>query len=242
MASSWNTIRIEGKDMRVYSSMPSGSGTFPTVLVVQHGFGVDDFICSFTDRLASEGFAAAAPDLYHRMPGGTVADPAAMAGSLDGLDVMADVNATVSWLAGLPQVDAGRLGITGFCVGGRIAWLAAAATNHFKAAVPYYPWSTMITLGRGAKSPFALSEDLACPILAHFGDLDENPSLEDMTKLDGELTRLGKPHDFHNYAGADHGFMNHLSPARYHKEAAEAAWPRTVEFFARHLKTAAPSS
>lgn len=242
MASSWETIKVDGQDMRVYSSTPSGNGPFPAVVIAHHGFGIEDFMCSFTDRLAGEGFVAATPDLYHRMEIGDSPDPAALAGSLDDIDVMSDVNSVVQWLTSQPQVDGGRLGITGFCVGGRIAWLLAAATSHFKAAVPYYPWSTMIPLGRGEKSPFELSPDISCPILAHFGELDENPSQEDMRKLDGELTRLGKPHEFHKYAGADHGFMNHLSQARYHRESAEAAWSRTVDFFARHLKVGVSAS
>ena len=242
MASSWDTIKVDGQDMGIYSSVPTGNGPFPAVVVIQHGMGVDDFILSFTDQLAGEGYFAAAPNLYHGMPDDPEKDAVAKAASLDDVAVLADVNATVQWLRNRPQVNIERLGITGFCVGGRIVWLAAASTSHFNAAVPYYPWSTMIPLGRGEKSPFELTPGIACPVLAHFGELDENPSQEDLLKLDQELTRLGKPHEFHNYAGADHGFMNHNNPARYHREAAQIAWPRTVEFFARHLKAAVPAS
>jgi carboxymethylenebutenolidase len=242
MASSWETVSVDGSDMGVYTNKPEGNGPFPAVVVIQGGTGVEEFLRSFTDRLAGEGYFAAAPDLYHRTPETKDQDPSVLAASVDDSDVLADVNATAQWLRHLPQVDGERLGITGFCLGGRIVWLAAAATDHFKAAVPYYPWNTMITLGRGEQSPFALSDNIGCPVLAHFGELDENPSQEDMRKLDQELTRLGKPHEFHNYLGAPHGFMNHLSAERYHREAAETAWPRTVEFLGRHLKAAVPAS
>ena len=242
MASSWDTVKVDGEDMRVYASKPTGNGPHPTVVVIQGGTGVDEFLRSFTDRLAGEGYIAAAPDLYHRLPDIQGKNPAALAASVDDKAVLADVNATAQWLRDLPQVDGERLGITGFCLGGRIVWLAAAATTHFKAAVPYYPWNTMIPLGQGEQSPFALTRSIGCPILAHFGELDENPSQEDMHKLNQELTQLGKPHEFHNYMGADHGFMNHNNPARYHREAAETAWSRTVEFFARYLKVAVPAS
>ena len=79
------------------------------------------------------------------------------------------------------------------------------------------------------------------PILFHFGEIDENPSQDDMAKLDAELTRLGKGHQFYTYPGADHAFMDHTGP-RYHKDAAEASWPRTLDFFAAHVKGAAVAS
>ncbi|MCH8351059.1 MAG: dienelactone hydrolase family protein, partial [Chloroflexi bacterium] len=88
------------------------------------------------------------------------------------------------------------------------------------------------------KSPFELTSGINCPVLFHFGEIDANPSPEDMAKLDAELTRLGKPHEFYSYPGADHAFMDFTGP-RYHREADEASWPRTLQFFAKHLKVAA---
>jgi carboxymethylenebutenolidase len=76
-------------------------------------------------------------------------------------------------------------------------------------------------------------------MLTHFGEIDQNPSQDDMRKLDAELTRLGKPHQFYTYPGADHAFMDFTQPLRYQKEASDASWPRTLEFFAQHLKGAA---
>ena len=95
----------------------------------------------------------------------------------------------------------------------------------------------MVIRGSAEKSPFELTSGINCPMLFHFGELDENPSQEDMAKLDAELTRLGKPHQFFSYPEADHGFADHTG-ARYNREAAEIAWPRTLQFFAAHLKGA----
>ena len=132
-------------------------------------------------------------------------------------------------------VDGERIGVTGFCMGGRVTWLAAASNPYFKAAVPYYGGNLMVPRGGADQSPFQLANGINCPILFHFGEVDANPSQEDMRTLDDELTRLNKPHKFFTYPGADHAFMDHTG-ARYHKEAAETSWPRTLEFFAAHLK------
>ena len=75
-------------------------------------------------------------------------------------------------------------------------------------------------------------------MLFHFGEVDQNPSQDDMKKLDAELTRLGKPHQFYTYPGADHAFMDFAQPHRYNKGAADASWPRSLEFFAQNLKGA----
>ena len=132
-------------------------------------------------------------------------------------------------------MDSDRIGITGFCMGGRVVWLAAATNPHFKAAVPYYGGNIMAPRGNTDKSPFELTNGINCPVLFHFGAIDANPSPEDMATLDAELTRLDKPHEFYAYPGADHAFMDHTGP-RYHREAAETSWPRTLQFFAKHLK------
>ena len=74
-------------------------------------------------------------------------------------------------------------------------------------------------------------------MLFHFGEIDENPSQDDMRKLDTELTRLGKSHEFYTYPGADHAFMDFEQPNRYNKQASDMSWPRTIEFLDRYLKS-----
>ena len=116
-----------------------------------------------------------------------------------------------------------------------MAWLAAATNPHFSAVAPYYGGNLLVTWGAGETPPFELAANIDCPMLFHFGEVDENPSQDDMRKFDEELNRLGKAHQFYVYRDADHAFMDFTGP-RYQKEAADRSWPRTLEFFAEHLK------
>ncbi len=237
MPSFWEKVQVDGQDMDLYASVPSGSGPFPAVVVAMHGGGVDRFIQTICDRLAEEGYAGVAPGLYHRVPEETLnADP--RPGPWDTLsdpDIVADINATVDFLRGHGAIDGEHIGVTGFCMGGRVTWLAAATNPHIKAAVPYYGGNIMVPWGATTQTPFDLIEGINCPILFHFGEVDVNPSQDDMRKFDDELTRLGKEHQFFTYPGADHAFMDFTGP-RHQRDAAEASWPRTLEFFGRHLK------
>jgi carboxymethylenebutenolidase len=232
------TIKVGGQDMQMYASVPRGSGPFPAIVVAQHGGGVDQFIQTMCDRFAEEGYAAVAPQLYHRITDDMLADGSRPVQHLSDPEIVADINATVDWLRNHSAIDGERIGVTGFCMGGRVTWLAAATNPHFKAAVPHYGGNIFVKWGNPEKSPFELTNGINCPILFHFGEIDANPSQEDMKKLDAELTRLGKRHQFYTYPGADHAFMDFTGP-RHQKEAAEASWPRTLEFFAQHLKGAA---
>ena len=236
MPSFWENIQVEGQDMDMYASVPSGSGPFSAIIVSQHGGGVDRFIQTICDRFAEAGYAAVAPNLYHRIPDEVLnGDPRPRPWDvLSDPDIVADINATVDFLRNHPAISGDKIGITGFCMGGRVAWLGAAANPHIRALAPYYGGNLMVTWGAGEVPPYELAENINCPILFHFGEVDENPSQDDMRKFDAELTRLGKPHQFYTYPGADHAFMD-FTTGRYHKDASDASWPRTLEFFAAHI-------
>ena len=221
--------------MSVYSSVPIGSSPFPAVVIAHPISGVAEVTQSIADRLAEAGYAAVAMDLFHRVTDDMTADGTAKGAFLSDSEIIADVNATVNWLRANSAIDGERIGVTGFCMGGRITWLAAATNPYFKAAVPYYGGNLMVPRGGADQSPFQLANGINCPILFHFGEVDANPSQEDMRTLDDELTRLGKPHQFYTYPGANHAFMD-FTTERYQKEAADASWPRTLEFFSQHLK------
>lgn len=240
MPSFWEKLQVDGQEMSVYSSVPSGSGPFPAVLIAHPASGVSEFTQSIADRLAEAGFAGVAPDLFHRVTEDMTADGTAKNAFLKDAEIVADINATVDWLRVHPAINGDRIGVTGFCMGGRVAWLAAASNPHFKAVVPYYPGNLWVARD-AVQSPFELAANINCPILTQFGEVDENPSQEDMRKLDDELTRLGKPHQFYTYPTAGHAFMDFGQPNRYQKEASDASWPRTVEFFAQHLQEVAVS-
>jgi len=139
-------------------------------------------------------------------------------------------------LRGHRSVDAERLGIIGFCMGGRVSYLMAAANPHLKAAVAYYGGNIMVPWGEGP-APFERTGEIHCPLLGFFGEDDANPSPADMRKLDTELTKHGKEHEFHSYPGAGHAFMNRRGE-RYRADADRASWPKTLAFFAKHLTRA----
>ena len=242
MSSSWEKVQVNGAEMDVYASFPDGSGPFPAVLVAQHAPGVDKFIQDIADKLAGAGYAAVAPDLFHRITDEMVESTGkSKRDQLSDPEIIEDINATVGFLTGHSSVESDRIGVTGFCMGGRVTWLAAATNPVFKAAVPYYGGNIMVPWGSATQAPFARASGIKCPVLFHFGEIDENPSQEDMLVFDAELTKHGVQHQFYTYPGANHAFMNPANPPRYQRAAAEMSWPRTVDFFAQHLKGAAVS-
>jgi carboxymethylenebutenolidase len=224
-------IQVDHQEMDLYVAVPSGSGPFPAIVVAQHGGGVDTFIRAMADQFAEAGYAAAAPDLYHRLG----PNEARSIQHLKDVEMIADVQATVHFLQHHNAINGNAIGVTGYCMGGRVAYLMAAAVPQFKAAVPYYGGNIMVPWGDGVVAPFERTSDISCPILFHFGEEDANPSLADMEKLDAELTRHGKAHTFYTYPNAGHAFMD-FTGERYREAAATASWPRTLDFFAQHLR------
>ena len=175
-------------------------------------------------------------DLFHRVTEDMTADGTAKNAFLDDIQIMADINTTVDWLRSHDAIDGDRIGVTGFCMGGRIAWLAAANNPHFKAVAPYYGGNLWVARGGASVSPHDQMGSINSPMLFHLGEVDENPSQDDMKQLDRELTNLGKSHQFYTYPGSDHAFMDFGQPHRYNKEAADASWPRTLDFFNLHIQ------
>ena len=235
MPSFWETVQVGDLQMDLYASVPSGSGPFPAVVVAHPASGVGEFTQSIADRLAEAGYAAVAPNRFHRVTEEMLAGGSAAGQFLNDSETIADMNATVDSLRNHPAIDGERIGVMGFCSGGRIAWLSAATNPNYRAVVPFYGGNIMATVGSATQSPFELAEGINCPMLFHFGEIDTNPSQDDLKTFDAELTRLGKEHQFHTYPGAGHAFLDRTG-ARFHEEAAAASWPLTLEFFATHLK------
>jgi carboxymethylenebutenolidase len=185
------------------------------------------------DRFAAEGFAAVSPDLYHREEPGSADDPMTRMMRLRDDTVAADVDAAVGHAQSLPEIDGDRLGITGYCMGGRVTYMMAARSDAFKAAVDCWGGNCLTAWGDGP-TPFDLTGDISCPVLGLFGEDDLAPAPTEVAKIDAEMTRLGVEHEFHSYAGAGHGFMNEGRPA-YREEATRDAWRRTIDWFNRYL-------
>ncbi len=234
MQTRWDTITVDGSPMRCYVATPDGAGPVPAVVVIQHAGGVDAFIQTMTGRIGEAGFVGIAPDLYHR----DAADdpPLARMGRLRDPNIVADVSAAIDHAQSLPEVDGRPAGITGFCMGGRVAYLLATHRPDLRAAVVFYGGNILVPWGEGP-APFERTADIGCPVLGLFGQDDGNPGPADVAKIDAEMTRLGKPHEFHSYPGAGHAFMSEGGPA-YRQHAAEDAWPRCIGWFERYLKQA----
>jgi len=232
MAAGWENIKVENSNMRAYVAAPEKADRVPGIVVVQGQTGVNDMV-EFSRLAASEGFVAAAPDLYHRDPPDCKDDWPTRRLRLTGTMVRTDVNATVEFLKANNRVDPKRIGVVGFCMGGRAVYLMCSVNPDIKAGVMYYGGDTFSSWG-GGPSPFERSKDIHCPIMGQFGEDDKNPSPEDMRKLDTELTRLGKSHEFFSYPNAAHAFAN-FGSAGYREHAAKASWPRTFGFFRKQF-------
>jgi carboxymethylenebutenolidase len=233
MASSWKNVKVDGGNMPLYASMPASGENLPGIVVVHGQSGLEDFVKDTTHMLALQGYAAVAPNLYQRDGPDCKDENPVRKARLRDTTIINDINAAIGFLKNHKQVGGGKLGIVGFCMGGRLVYLMSAASKELKAGVMFYGSSTMVPFGEGP-SPFERTREIGCPIQGHFGAEDQNPSPEDMRKLDAELTKFGKPHEFHTYAGAAHAFVNSGS-RNYRPHAAALSWPKATEFFSRHL-------
>ena len=253
MASFWEVQRVETipgvlDDMITYTSQPNVPGKHPAVIVIMEAFGINKHIQNVCDRLMAEGYFAVAPALFHREDtneefrgsnpifgyGTEDADARSKAmGNLTDDQIILDVNVTISWLQSHTQVQGDKIGIVGFCVGGRITYLAAAACPGLSAASVYYGGNLWKPFG-GGLTPFDRTRGIACPVLGNFGELDQNPTVDEVHKLEAELQKFGKTHDFKIYPGAGHGF-NCEERDSYHEASAKDAWDRTLAWFQKHL-------
>ena len=251
MAGRWESIQVGDSPMGVFVETPDGAGPHPCVVVIMGAGGVDTFAQSAVGRLAGHGYATAAPDLYHRQgpPPQEVADlpqghpdrsaySLSKAAKLLDVEIEADVDAGLAVLRRLPSVGSAPAGITGFCMGGQVAYLIAARNSEFRAAGAFYGRNTMVHRGE-TPTPFEHNAGIGCPVIGFFGEDDDGPSPDEVRVISVELTKYGKEHTFHSYAGAGHNFANFTIPAAYREETAEDAWAKLLTFFEQHLKVGA---
>jgi len=244
----WDRIDVDASPMRLYVGMPSLGRAFPAVIVIHHGPGVDKFIEDRVENLAQQGYLAIAPDLYHRQTSAAAGVSSAAAGvSQDGdmltrigrlrdPEVINDVNAAVNYARRLKDTQLGDVGIIGFCMGGRVAYLMAASKPVFKAAGVFYGGNIMQAWGNGP-TPFDLTPYIHCPISGFFGAEDANPSPADVDRIAAQLDKYRKPREFHRYPEAGHAFLNFTNPATYREGPARDAWDKLIPFLQRNLQT-----
>lgn len=237
MASQWLTIPVDGQDMWAYMSLPDNPGPNPAVVVAQHGagVGVDDWIQDITRRLSAAGYVAIAPHFFHREdPGAVNEPPGGRVGRLRDDNIIKDVNATIELLRRHPAVRGDRFGITGFCMGGRVTYLMAGANPLIKAAGVFYGGNILAPWGN-PPTPFDRTRNINCPVIGFFGEDDANPTPADVQKIDAELTRHGKAHQFYSYPDTGHSFQWNGNPA-YRANAARDSWEKLLDWFQKYLR------
>ena len=142
MASQWTTVHVDGQQMFAYLSLPETSGPHPGVVVIHHGY-LDDWVQDIARRVSAAGYAVIAPYLNHRLDP-DVTDMMGWVGALKDNNVIKDVSAAIELLRRHPSVRGDRIGIMGFCLGGRITYMMAASDPALKAAGAFYPGNTML--------------------------------------------------------------------------------------------------
>lgn len=235
------TYKAHGEDeIEAYFAEPLGDGPFGGVVVIHHMPGYDRSTKEIARRLASMGYLALMPNLYHReAPGAAPDDAAATARAQGGVPderLVGDVSGAVAHLKAHPKSN-GKVGTIGYCSGGRQSFLSAVSLK-LDAAVACYPGGVVNGSPPGAPLHFTplidRSKDLSCPLLGLFGGEDKFPSPEEVASLDKELSSAGKDHEFHSYPGAGHAFFDVDRPS-YRVEAALDGWKQVAAFFGRHL-------
>ena len=234
-------VPAAGGNMPAYRAQPAQGANFPVILVVQEIFGVHEHIKDVCRRLAKLGYQAIAPELYARQgdPRQYTAIPdilAKVVSKVPDSQVMADLDACVAW-ARADGGDTKRLGVTGFCWGGRITWLYAAHNTGVKAGVAWYGRLTSPAGEMTPKHPLDLANDLKGPVLGLYGGQDggiPNDTVEKMQKALAESSSpAGKASAIHLYPNAPHAFHADYRPS-YRKDEAEDGWKRMREWFRKN--------
>jgi len=222
--------------MDLYEVAPDGEPR-AAIIVVQEAFGVNDHIQDVTRRFAAAGYHAVAPAFFHRAGGGTAPydDFSKVMPLFDGVSddgILTDVDATIAHLEA-NGFDRSRIGIVGFCFGGRVTFLVAAR-RALGAAVGFYGGGIVAASPLGLPALIDEAPTLQTPWLGLFGDLDKGITVEHVEQLRNELG--GAPVDVAvvRYPDADHGFHCDARES-YHPESAADAWGRALEWFITHL-------
>jgi carboxymethylenebutenolidase len=232
------TVTLDTRDgsMDVYEAAPEGEPR-AAVIVIQEAFGVNDHIQDVTRRLAAEGYLAVAPALFHRAGGGTAPydDFTQVMPLFDGVSddgILTDVDATVAHLE-QRGYEVSRIGIVGFCFGGRVAFLVAAR-RALGAAVTFYGGGIVSASPLGLPALVDEAPSLSTPWLGLFGDLDKGIPVDDVETLRGEVGGAAVAAEIVRYPDAEHGFHCDAREA-YHEGSARDGWRRALAWFDAYL-------
>lgn len=236
---------FKGADIPAYVARPQGDGPFPIVVVLHHRDGWDVESKEIALRFASEGYACILPHLHHRWARGEPAERAAelslAAGGVSNDQVVADTAGAVAYLKS-QQYTSDRIGVIGYCSGGRQAFYVSTALPFDATIMCYGP--KLIAADSDLTpvtpiSPITRASLLTGPVLGLYGAEDKNPGPEMVEAVSAELDRLGKQHTFISFPDAGHAFFAVNKPS-YRYAAANAGWVKVFEWFGEYLKGEAP--
>ena len=225
-----------GVDLPAYYARPQGNGPFPIIVVNEEVFGVHDHMADICRRLAKAGYLAVATEVYARIADlGKVSDSAQMqqiVGRSPDAQEMSDLDATVQW-AMANKGDGGRLGVTGFCRGGRTTWLYAIHNPNVKAAVAWYGNVMGAPSEAHPQRVMDLADQLKCPLLGLYGGQDNFAKASDAKEAAAKARTAGKTVEIVVYDDAPHGFNADYRPSYKAADAADG-WKRMLEWFKKY--------
>lgn len=238
------TYEVNGFKVPVFFAAPQGKAKLPVILVIQEIFGVHEYIADTARRLARAGYLAIAPELYARQGNPLQYTEAAklmsdIVSKVPDAQVMADLDGAVKW-AGAHGGNLRKVGITGFCWGGRITWLYAAHSPNVKAGVAWYGRLVGTPSALTPQHPLDLAASLKAPVLGLYGGQDGGIPLTTVNQMKEALAEAGhkgnaaaRASEFVVYPGAGHAFHADYRPS-YRKEAAEDGFGRALAWFKAH--------
>jgi carboxymethylenebutenolidase len=219
-----------------YRAMPASGGPFPVVLVAFEVFGLQEHIKDICRRFAREGHLAVAPDFFARQ--GDVSgiedfqEIFKIASKVPDAQIMSDLDAAAEWAA-RNRGNAQKLGVTGFCWGGRVTWLYAAHSPRLKAGVAWYGRLVSDTTELQPKNPIDLVPSLKAPVLGLYGGKDQGIPLDTVERMRDALKNARNPSEIIVYPEAGHGFFGDTRPS-YRKEDAQDGWKRLLAWFRKY--------
>jgi carboxymethylenebutenolidase len=231
-------IAVSDGELPAYRAVPASGSAFPVVVVVHEIFGVHEYIKDVCRRLAKLGYLAVAPALFARQGDVSAMSDAQeivskVSSKVPDAQVMSDLDATVAWAGKSGAADTARVGITGFCWGGRVVWLYAAHSTGLKAGVAWYGRLTAATTSLQPKHPLELAAQLKAPVLGLYGGADAGIPMHDVEQMRAALRAAGSPAEIVVYPEAPHAFHADYRPS-FRADAAADGWQRMLAWFARY--------
>jgi carboxymethylenebutenolidase len=233
------SVAVEGGNMPLYFARPANVANPPVILICMEIFGLHEWVKDITRRVGHLGAFAIAPDYYFRAETNGVdltkidnmQKLFPIVNAKTDTELFADLDATVAW-AKSQGGDTSRLGIMGFCRGGRNVWHYSAHNPNLKAGVAFYgPLADKSDVA--PKSSIELASEVKEPVLGLYGAEDTGIKVEQVNQMEAALKAAGKTAEFHEYPGAPHGFVADYRPS-YRKEAAEDAWNKMTAWFKKY--------